>query len=329
MLSQKEIVEKLRCPAAYPHEVDETIHVVETNISWVFLTGKYAYKMKKSIKFGDVLDFTSLEKRHETTKAEIILNKRMAPDMYLGVEMVNFQGKVESTPDPVEYLVKMNQLPQSSLLLNILKQEGTIEEEILKKIADKVSSFHLENIAKPDYSIFDSIYEKWDENFSTTKTYPGYPFDTNLERRVYSFLNTNKELFENRKTEGKIVDGHGDLIVGNIFYYQNKVVIFDCIEFNEMLRVQDILEEIAFLSMDLDFYKKTDLSQSFVTFYLENMGENLTDNLKLLDFYKSYRAYVRAKVYYSLALQEETEKQMKTQKELALAYMKLALSYEF
>ncbi|MBY9002291.1 MAG: aminoglycoside phosphotransferase, partial [Candidatus Heimdallarchaeota archaeon] len=101
------------------------------------------------------------------------------------------------------------------------------------------------------------------------------------------------------------------------------------IEFNEMLRIQDILEEVAFLSMDFDFHGKQEYSKQFIELYLKNMNEDIEENLKLLEFYKSYRAYVRAKVYYSLALQDKTEVQKKNHKELALAYMKLASSYEF
>lgn len=329
MLSQKEVVKKLRDPSAYPHEVLENISVIETNISWIFLTGKYAYKMKKSIRFGDVLDFTSLEKRHKTTKAEIVLNKRMAPDLYLSVEMVNSQGKIGLTSNPIEYLVKMVQLPQTSLLLNILKDKGSIENNILQKIAEEVSRFHKQNIIYPEFSIYDSIFEKWDENFRTTKTYLGFPYDESLKNRVYKFLEANKKIFDKRKEEGKIVDGHGDLIVGNIFYNQNKVIIFDCIEFNEMLRIQDILEEIAFLSMDLDFHKHVRLSEFFIQQYMKSMEEKIESNIELLEFYKSYRAYVRAKVYYSLALQEDSENQKKEQESLSSEYMILAASYKF
>lgn len=329
MLSQKEIVEKLKDPTAYPHEVLENISVIETNISWIFLTGKYAYKMKKSIKFGDVLDFTSLEKRRKTIKAEIVLNKRMAPDLYLSVEKINSQGKIGLTSDPIEYLVKMVQLPQDSLLLSILKDKGSIDNNILQKIADEVSIFHKQNVVYPEFSIYDSIFEKWDENFRTTKTYIGFPYDGNLENRVYKFLETNKEVFDKRKEEGKIVDGHGDLIVGNIFYNQNKVIIFDCIEFNKMLRIQDILEEVAFLSMDLDFHKQIRLSEFFIQQYMKNMGEKIENHIRLLDFYKSYRAYVRAKVYYSLALQEDSKDKKQELKSLALDYMVLASSYNF
>jgi aminoglycoside phosphotransferase family enzyme len=329
MLSQKEVVEKLRIPSAYPHEVLENIDVIETNISWIFLTGNYAYKMKKSIKFGDVLDFTSLEKRHETINAELVLNKRMAPDLYLSVEMVNSQGKIGLTSDPIEYLVKMVQLPQASLLLNILKDEGSIDNSILQKIADEVSAFHKQNIVYPEFSIYDSIFEKWDENFRTTKTYLGFPYDKSLENRVYTFLETNKETFDKRKDEGKIVDGHGDLIVGNIFYNQNEIIIFDCIEFNNMLRIQDILEEVAFLSMDLDFHKQVRLSEFFIQQYMKNMGEKIENHIELLYFYKSYRAYVRAKVYYSLALQEDSNNQKQKLKSLTSDYMVLASSYNF
>ena len=329
MLSQKEVVKKLRDPSAYPHEVLESISVIETNISWIFLTGKYAYKMKKSIRFGDVLDFTSLEKRHKTIKAEIVLNKRMAPDLYLSVEMVNSQGKIGLTSDPIEYLVKMVQLPQASLLLNILKDKGSIDNNVLQKIAEEVSIFHKQNIIYPEFSIYDSIFEKWDENFRTTKTYLRFPYDESLENRVYKFLEANKKIFDKRKEEGKIVDGHGDLIVGNIFYNQNKVIIFDCIEFNEMLRIQDILEEVAFLSMDLDFHKQVRLSGFFIQQYMKSMEEKIESNIELLEFYKSYRAYVRAKVYYSLALQEDSENQKKELESLSSKYMILAASYNF
>lgn len=329
MLSQKNVVEKLRNPLAYSHEVLESINVIETNISWIFLTGKYAYKMKKSIKFGDVLDFTSLEKRHETVKAELVLNKRMAPDLYLSVEMVNSHGKIGLTSDPIEYLVKMVQLPQSSLLLSILKDKGSIADNILKKIAIEISLFHKQNIVYPEFSIYDSIFEKWDENFRTTKTYHGFPFDKSLEKRVYKFLEANKEIFDKRKDEGKIVDGHGDLIVGNIFYNKNEVIIFDCIEFNKMLRIQDILEEVAFLSMDLDFHKQVQSSEYFIQQYMNNIGEKIENQFELLDFYKSYRAYVRAKVYYSLALQEDSENQKQELISLASEYMILASSYDF
>ncbi len=329
MLSQKDVVRTLRNPSTYPHEVQESINVIETNISWIFLTGKYAYKMKKSIKFGDVLDFTSLEKRHETIKAELVLNKRMAPDLYLSVEMVDSQGKIGLTSNPVEYLVKMVQLPQSSLLLSILKDKGSIDDYILQKIAVEISIFHKQNIVYPEFSIYDSIFEKWDENFRTTKTYLGFPFDESLEERVYKFLETNKEIFDKRKEEGKIIDGHGDLIVGNIFYNQNEVIIFDCIEFNKMLRIQDILEEVAFLSMDLDFHKQVRSSEFFIQQYMNNMGEKIEDHFELLDFYKSYRAYVRAKVYYSLALQEDSEDQKQELKSLVSEYMVLASSYDF
>ncbi|MHA1347654.1 MAG: hypothetical protein ACTSVO_09975 [Candidatus Heimdallarchaeaceae archaeon] len=329
MLSQKEIVKKLRNSSAYPHEILESITVIETNISWVFLTGKYAYKMKKSIRFGDVLDFTSLEKRHKTTKAEILLNKRMAPDLYLSVEMVNSEGKIGLTSNPVEYLVKMVQLPQSSLLLNILNDNGFIDNNILQKIAVEVSIFHKQNIVNPEFSIYDSIFEKWDENFRTTRTYPGFPYDEELERRVYTFLNTNKVLFDKRKEEGKIVDGHGDLIVGNIFYNQNEVVIFDCVEFNKMLRIQDILEEVAFLSMDLDFHKQVKSAKFFIQQYMKNMGGKIENHIDLLNFYKSYRAYVRAKVYYSLSMQEESKEQKQELETLSSKYMVLSSSYDF
>ena len=329
MLSQKEIVNKLQDPENYPHETESKIEVLETNISWVFLTGLYAYKMKKNIKFGEVLDFSSLKNRQNVCNNEISLNKRLAPSMYLGVEIVNTDGQISSKGKPIEYLVKMKQIPQDSLLSNKLKDLGKIEELTIIRIAQSVADFHKKNIIYPEFSIFDSVYEKWDENFRTTRTYPNFPYDVDLEKRVYKFLKNNKNFWKKRKALDKIVDGHGDLILANIFEYDNEILIFDCIEFNEMLRIQDILEEVSFLAMDLDFYGLKDLSDLFMQNYLKNIKDEMQIISPFIQFYKSYRAYVRAKVNCSLSQQDISKEE---QKQLLLAtekYMKLASSYEF
>ncbi len=329
MLSQKEVVKKLTDPANYPHETESEIKVIETNISWVFLTGLYAYKMKKNIKFGDVLDFSTLENRQIVCQNEITLNKRLAPSIYLGVEAVAENGKINHTGKPVEYLVKMKQLPQDSLLSNKLKDSGSIEKSTIRRIANTVAEFHKKNAVYPEFSIFDSIYEKWDENFRTTRKYPNFPYDDNLEKRVYNFLKNNKNFWEERKGLDKIVDGHGDLILANIFEHENEILIFDCIEFNEMLRIQDILEEVSFLAMDLDYFGLNALSDLYLQTYLENMKDEMLISSPFIQFYKSYRAYVRAKVNCSLSLQDIPEKEKELLMETTEKYMKLATSYEF
>jgi aminoglycoside phosphotransferase family enzyme len=329
MLSQKEVVDKLLDPANYPHKTESEIKIIETNISWVFLTGSYAYKMKKSIKFGDVLDFSTLENRKKTCENEISLNNRLAPSIYLNVESVDENGRIIPTENPAEYIVKMKQLPQDSLLSNKLRETGTVKNETIEKIALKVSDFHKKNVIHPEFSIFDSIFEKWDENFRTTRTYPNFPYDKKLEERVYEFLDENKAFWETRKELNKIVDGHGDLILANIFEYANDVIIFDCIEFNEMLRIQDILEEVSFLAMDLDYHGLNTSSDLYLRVYLDEMEDELTISSPYIQFYKSYRAYVRAKVNCSLSLQDIPEIEKKQLLSTTEKYMNLASSYEF
>lgn len=329
MQSQEKITKNLLNPSFYPHETDNEIQMIETHISWVFLTGQYVYKMKKSLKFGDILDFSTLEKRFQACKNELFYNKRLAPSIYLDVVQINDNLELSKVGNPIEYLVKMEQLPQKDLLLNRVKKKTKLSENIFIELAKIIAEFHENNTIHPEFSIYDNIYEKWDENFRTTRTYPDFPLDVNLEERVYDFLEKNKNIFNERSKHGKIVEGHGDLILANIFDFNGEIIIFDCIDFNEMLRIQDILEEVAFLAMDLDFHNLEDLSLLFLDEYLQRAASDFTSKSPMINFYKSYRAYVRAKVYYSQVLQEEPGESRDKTVDLAKKYMNLASSYEF
>ncbi|MCG3215873.1 MAG: hypothetical protein KAS63_04120 [Candidatus Heimdallarchaeota archaeon] len=330
MLSQKEIISKLLEPSSYPHEVTKKIELIETNISWIFLTGVFAYKMKKAIKFGDVLDFSTIEKREQACKDEIKLNKRLAPSIYLDVERLNHESIIDSsTKNPIEHLVKMKELPQDSLLSNKINKEKSLKESTIVQIAKTIGQFHQKNTVQPDFSVFDNIFEKWDENFRTTETYPNFPFDQRLKERVYQFLEKNRSFWQDRKMCGKIVDGHGDLILSNIFEINEKIIIFDCIEFNESLRIQDVLEEITFLAMDLDFWGLNQLSDLFIQSYLAAIGDTMSHSSPFIQFYKSYRAYIRAKVYCSLSIQEKSFEKLEHLQKLINKYMNLSSSYKF
>ena len=127
----------------------------------------------------------------------------------------------------------------------------------------------------------------------------------------------------------RIVEGHGDLILRNIFYHKGELVIFDCIEFNKMLRIQDILEEVSFLAMDLDYYGLSSLSDLFIRQYLAAVNESITYVDPIIQFYKSYRAFVRAKVFYSQSLHETEDAKREKQKELSLKYYELSKQYSF
>ncbi|MCE7743336.1 MAG: hypothetical protein GOP50_12870 [Candidatus Heimdallarchaeota archaeon] len=325
----KEKVELLSKPSIYPHNTDLNIQVIETNISWVFLTGSFAYKMKKEIKFGEILDFSTLEKRCTACENEIVFNRRLASSIYLESVSLTSDFKISGEGSPIECLVKMKQLDQSDLLLEQVNKGKDISNELLVDLAKTIFDFHQKNIISPKFSVFDNIFEKWDENFRTTKSYPKFPFNEDLEKRVYAYLKNHKDYFEKRGEEGKIVDGHGDLILANIFKSDKGVIIFDCIEFNEMLRIQDILEEITFLAMDLDFHEMAQKSNLFLSSYLKQTEENLTPDSPIIHFYKSYRAYVRAKVYFSQSIQEQSEQKKTEFVDLASKYMELSYTYRF
>jgi len=329
MLSQEKILSSLQKSSFYPHETNKDIQMIETHISWVFLTGSYVYKMKKSLKFGDILDFSTIEKRFQACKNELLYNKRLAPSIYLEIVQINANLEFSTEGKPLEYLVKMKQLPQEDLLLNKVKNNEELSDVIFYKLAKIIAEFHEKNTIQPEFSVYENIFEKWAENFRTTRTYHDFPLDSDLETRVFNFLEKNKNFFNKRSNQGKIVDGHGDLILANIFYFKGEIIIFDCIEFNEMLRIQDILEEVAFLAMDLDFHGLYDLSVLFLKEYLEKINSDFTSDSPIINFYKSYRAYVRAKVYYSQVLQEEPGEARDKVVALSTKYMKLASSYDF
>ncbi len=329
MLSQKEKIKLLTNPSTYSHEANSEIQVIETNLSCVFLSGPFAYKMKKEIKFGDILDFSTLEMRKIACENELVLNRRLAPTIYLDVVPLTSDFKISGKGDVLEYLVKMKQLKQRDLLQNKVNKGENISEELLIKLAQIIFEFHQKNILIPDFSIYENIFEKWDENFRTTLNYPEFPYNENLEKRVFNFLQISKEYFEGRGERKKIVDGHGDLILNNIFESNDEIIIFDCIEFNKMLRVQDILEEVSFLAMDLDFQNMKQKSDLFLTTYLEQTDEQLKPNSVIINFYKSYRAYVRAKVYFSQSLQEQNDQKKKDIINLSKKYMDLASTYNF
>ncbi|UJG41874.1 MAG: hypothetical protein K9W45_05265 [Candidatus Heimdallarchaeum aukensis] len=331
MLSEKAIVNELKKPVTYNHAVQEPIRVIETNVSWVFLTGQFAYKMKKTIKFGDVLDFSTLQKRYNASKQEVELNKRLAPELYVGLVSFTSDKKIDGEGDVIEYLVKMKEIPQEKLLINLI-QKNSIDKVIIEKIVEIISEFHKNNIYRKELDVFSNIFEKWDENFRTTQNYEDFPFNKKFADRVYNFMEKNRFFWDTRLEKGKIIDGHGDLQLRNIFIDSGKVVIFDCIEFNESLRIQDILEEISFLAMDLDYHNKRKEANYLLEKYLVLMNESPSKVKDFVNFYKSYRAYVRSKVYYSMYLHSLNSAEQKIRNEyrnISLQYLRLAKSYKF
>jgi aminoglycoside phosphotransferase family enzyme/predicted kinase len=294
------LVEALLDPGAYPETV-AAVELVETYISYLFLTGQHVYKVKKPVEYG-FLDFTTLEKRRYYCEKEVELNRRIAPEVYLGVVEIREQGgryAIEGPGQAKEYAVKMLQLPHSRTMSLLLKQ-GQVSEDQVRQLAAKIATFHSRAATSPEIARLggiEGVRQSIEENFSQTEKYIGrcISSDTFDDLVAYSraFLEAKEDLFRQRAAAGRIRDCHGDLHTAQIFL-DNDINIIDCIEFNDRFRYSDVAEDIAFLAMDLDFHQRPDLSQTFIETYIQESGDGGVSDL--LDFFKSYRAYVRGKV---------------------------------
>jgi len=285
---------------AYPHK-PQKIELVQTQMSFIFLTGEYVYKIKKPVNLG-YLDYTTLEKRHFFCHQELELNRRLCPDAYLAVvPIVEEEGelRIEGRGEAIEYAVKMKQLPQDRMM-DVLLPRGQVTLEMVARVAEKLVSFHQKAETNQEIVAFgklDVIRQNTDENFTQTEKYIGTSITAeeyqHIKNYTDNFVASNASLFDKRVREGKIRDCHGDLHAAHVCFTDD-ICIYDCIEFNERFRYSDVASEIAFLAMDLDRYQQAGLSQHLVNTYVGLSHDE--ELLKLLDFYKCYRAYVRGKV---------------------------------
>jgi len=294
------IVKALLKPQAYPHK-PQKIELVQTQMSFIFLAGEYVYKIKKPVNLG-YLDYTTLEKRHFFCHQELGLNRRLCPDAYLAVvPIVEEKGelRIEGRGKAIEYAVKMRQLPHDRMM-DVLLPRGEVTREMVARVAEKLMSFHQRAETNPEIAAFgrlDVIRHNCDENFAQTEKYIGISITAeeyqNIRNYTNNFIDSNASLFDKRVREGKIRDCHGDLHAAHVCF-TGDICIYDCIEFNDRFRYSDVASEIAFLAMDLDRYQQGGLSRHLVNTYVGLSHDE--ELLKLLNFYKCYRAYVRGKV---------------------------------
>ncbi len=329
-------IEDLLKPEAYPRKPQKT-ELIQTQMSFIFLTGDYVYKVKKPVNLG-YLDYTTLEKRRFFCHQELELNRRLCPEAYLAVVPISescqlsavsyhFEGKGKA----IEYAVKMKQLPQERMM-DVLLPRGKVTKQMIAKVAEKLTNFHRKAATNPEIAAFGNlsvIRQNCDENFSQTEKYIGTSITIgeyqNIKSYTNNFLNSNSNLFDKRVSKGKMRDCHGDLHAAHVCFTDD-ICIYDCIEFNDRFRYSDVASEVAFLAMDLDRYQRSDLSKHLVNTYVE-LGHD-EELLKLLNFYKCYRAYVRGKVE-SFKLDDPYIPEEEKAKVLAIAqrYFELAESY--
>lgn len=328
---QKQVTQALLKPEAYPEETSK-IELIQTHISFVFLTKNFVYKMKKAVNFG-FLDFSTLDKRHFYCVKELELNRRLCPDVYLEVVPVNKSDiiKIKGSGETVEYALKMKRLPQEKIMTLQLK-ENKVDKTTINTLAKIIANFHSKAQTNPEINEYGSlkiVKINWDENFDQTQKYINQTISKTdfqfIQNQINSFMECKKELFDTRIKSGKIRDCHGDMHSGNIFLTEN-ICIFDAIEFNDRFRYSDVASDVAFLAMDLDFQEKQQLSKYFIKSYVAYSED--CDLKLVLNFYKCYRAYVRGKVI-SFRIDDpnvNVEEKTAAIKE-AQAYFKLASEY--
>ena len=326
------IVRALLESRSYPHK-PQKVELVQTQMSFIFLTGEYVYKIKKPVNLG-YLDYTTLEKRYYFCHQELELNRRLCPGAYLAVVPIieeDSQLRIEGRGKAIEYAVKMKQLPQERMM-DVLLPLGSVTVEMVTNVAKKLVSFHQKAETNHKIAAFgrlDVIRQNTDENFAQTEKYIGTSITDEkhqyIKNYANSFIDSNSGLFDKRVRDGKIRDCHGDLHAAHVCFTED-ICIYDCIEFNDRFRYSDVASEIAFLAMDLDRYQQSDLSQHLVNTYVKLSNDE--ELLKLLNFYKCYRAYVRGKVEsFKLGdryIPEEEKIKLLT---VARSYFQLAESY--
>jgi len=325
-----ELVQALLSPKAYPEKPPQ-IEMVQTQMSFVFLTDSFVYKVKKPVNLG-YLDYTTLEKRKFYCQREVELNRRLCPDAYLGVVPITRHENsiaIGGQGEAMEYAVRMRRLPRAKMMDALLKQDK-VSTEMIAGVAERLAQFHRRAETSDAISQFgglDTITQNTEENFTQTEKYIGQTISQQKYQRIKdytdSFIAQNASLFRKRVKEGRVRDCHGDLHAAHICF-SDGICIYDCIEFNDRFRYSDVASEVAFLAMDLDHYGRADLARSFVKTYVAESRDNKL--LRLLDFYKCYRAYVRGKVA-CFQLDDPYIKEKEPVRETAQSYFDLAHAY--
>jgi len=323
------LIRALQSPGAFPHPVS-SVQLLETHISWVLLTGEFAYKIKKPVDLGFV-NFSTLERRRFCCDEEIRLNRRLAPKLYLGVAPI--AGTVDAPRvggpgDAIEYCVQMKQFPQEALL-NRLAAEGKLLPRHVDALSREVAQFHARIPAADPAGPFGTpelVAEPIRANFASlegAEPASGRALIAFLRGWCEQQLEAHRETFAARKRNGFIRECHGDMHLGNMLLEGDEVVIFDCIEFNESLRWIDVMSEVAFCTMDLEDRGRPDLARRFLNGCLEWSGDYA--GLSLFPLYFVYRALVRAKVARLRLAQESLPRDQRAETERELGnYLELA-----
>ncbi len=330
---QKAMIDDLLKIDRYEYQ-PETIELVQTHASWVFLAGDYVYKVKKPVDYG-FLDFSTPAKRLFCCEEELRLNRRLGGDYYLRVENVvqreegcffGGDGRV------VDYAVVMRRLPEAFLMKNLLAR-NELKDAQIEALVDLLQTFYeeAEVFNNGSFGSREKVSFDVEENFSQTEVFLNDTILTRDYERIVEFsrkfLADYSKLFARRVKSGAIREGHGDLHMEHVCLpSEGSPVVYDCIEFNQRFRRLDVVNDIAFLAMDLEFNNRFDYAALFMARCREKLGPLYAP--ELVFFYKCYRAYVRGKVWSFISSDPALDKDaLKNARAMAGRYFQLAAIY--
>lgn len=333
------LIQRMLQPDFYPHSVQTPVQLLQTHISYVFLTGDFAYKVKKPTQFG-FLDFSTLEQRAYFCQEELRLNRRLSPDLYLAVLPIYQadQYSLQTPPHPqaeiIDYALQMRQFRQDGLFSHLL-HVGQLTSAHMQKLGQLVAHFHATAATSPEIQANgtpEALNTVDEDNYTLAKAFIGasQTWDQWQQTRAFTqrFWQDHQNQLHQRIAQGKIRDCHGDLHLNNICLYQNQIQIFDCIEFCREFRNIDVIYDVAFMVMDLDFHDRPDLANIFLNTYLENTGDY--EGALLLPAYLSMRATIRGNVNSMTAKNAEPSETLSSNKsywQKATDYFRLAYRY--
>lgn len=266
----------------------------ETHVSIVFLLGDRAVKLKKPVRYP-FIDFSTRELREQACRREVQLNRRLAPDVYLGVaDVVGPDGTV------CDHLVVMRRMSDACRLSTLVAEHAASDDD-MSQLARLLAAFHAgadtsANIAAAGRR--DAVRARWEAGFAEIQPFVGTVLDPGIEeeieRLVHNYLEGREPVFESRIAHGRVVDGHGDLLADDVFMLPDGPRVLDCLEFDDGLRYGDVLADVAFLAMDLERLGAAELASRFLAAYRELSGETHPSSLE--HHYIAFRAHIRAKV---------------------------------
>jgi uncharacterized protein len=302
---------------AYPPGLGRDVALIQTHISWVFLLERHVFKVRRPVDLGFV-DFSSVEQRHADCQAEVRLNAPLAADVYEGVVPIWLDEaqrvRVGVTPRGpiIDWAVQMRRLPEADRA-DVLLAKGSLNADAVEAIAVRIARFHAELAVQPAATRFgtvDEILRNVEDNFSATRESLGRYLDERQSEELMAaqrqFLTTHRDLISERVVQGRVRETHGDLRLEHVYLEPGGTIrVLDCVEFSERFRVADVAADIAFLSMDLSRLGHPELAEVLLAAYAREACDY--ELFQLVDFYQSYRAFVRGKIAALVAEDDGTD----------------------